>query len=153
MEISDRAIKKRVRVNVPVEVAWKAWTTYEGLKSFIGIENEIELCIGGKFEIYFLMNNPIGLRGSEGCKVLSYLPQEMLSFSWNAPPQYKEIRESRYKTWVVVIFQRINESETEVLLNHIGWPDELKWNVVFEYFDKAWGHVFNDFEKLFLDKK
>jgi len=153
MEISEKIIKKSIRIKAPAEIAWKTWTTHEGLKAFIGVENDIEIKIGGKFEIYFLMDNPLGLRGSEGCKVLSYLPKEMLSFSWNAPPQYKDVRESKYKAWVVVIFKSIEENETEVTLSHLGWPAEKKWEDVFNYFEKAWSHVFNDFERLFLDVK
>jgi uncharacterized protein YndB with AHSA1/START domain len=93
MRISDKQIKKTRAINEPVEKLWRRWTTHEGLKTFFGADNKIELMPGGAFEIYFLINNPVGLRGSEGCKVLSYLPYQMLSFSWNAPPQNKEIRE------------------------------------------------------------
>ncbi len=56
------------------------WTTSEGLRAFFGVDNRIEMVSGGAFEIYFLMENEYGLRGSEGCKVISLLPQKMLSF-------------------------------------------------------------------------
>ena len=148
-KITDEIITKTTTVNAPVSSAWNAWTTHEGLKSFFGVQNEVELCIGGKYEIYFLMNNPVGLRGSEGCKILSYLPLKMLSFSWNAPPQYREIRESQYKTWVVLTFEEIQPDKTKVVLNHLGWPDQKNWYEVYEYFDKAWDRVFRDFELMF----
>lgn len=98
------------------------------------------------------MSNPTGLRGSEGCKILSFIPNEMLSFSWNAPPQYKKVRESKYKAWVVVNFRRIEENRTEVTLNHFGWPNIEDWNDVFEYFNTAWDQVLNDFGKLYDDR-
>lgn len=120
MEITNSIIRKSLIVNTTLESAWKLWTTHEGLKLFFGVDNEIELLIGGKYEIYFLMNNPIGIKGSESCKVLSYLPNEMLSFSWNAPPQFKKVRESKYKTWVVIQFREVEEKKTEVILSHLG---------------------------------
>ena len=152
MEITKRIIRKLVIVNTTLETVWKSWTTHEGLKLFFGVDNEIELRIDGKYEIYFIINNPIGIRGSEGCKVLSYLPNEMLSFSWNAPPQYKKVRESNYKTWVVITFRKVEEGKTEVRLDHFGWPNQKDWNEVFEYFNLAWDHVMNDFKILFEDK-
>lgn len=148
-KITDKIITKTTTVNAPVPSAWNAWTTHEGLESFFGVQNEVELCIGGKYEMYFLMNNPVGLRGSEGCKVLSYLPLKMLSFSWNAPPQYREVRESQYKTWVVLTFEEIQPDKTKVVLNHLGWPDQKTWHEVYEYFEEAWDQVFGDFELMF----
>jgi hypothetical protein len=89
------------------------------------------------------MDNEYGLKGSEGCKVLSFLPKQMLSFSWNAPPQYKEVRESTYYTWVVVNFKAVSFNETEITLTHLGWPIDKRWDPVYDYFDKAWEEVIN----------
>jgi uncharacterized protein YndB with AHSA1/START domain len=87
------------------------------------------------------MDNPVGLRGSETCKILSFLPNELLSFSWNAPPHFESVRNSTYKTWVVVQFFPISESQTRIKLAHVGWPSGDDWDLVFNYFDKAWQMV------------
>lgn len=137
---NKQIIKERVLPN-SIEEAWNKWTTHEGLKTFFGRDNKIELEIGGSFEIYFLMDNPIGLRGSETCKVLSFLPHEMFSFSWNAPPHFELIRNSDYKTWVVVQFFPVAENQTKIKLTHLGWPAGDDWEAVFQYFDKAWNMV------------
>ena len=105
MEIFDKQIKKTVIIQCSLEDAWNKWTTHEGLLSFMGRDKKIELTPGGAFEIYFLMDNPIGSRGSERCKVLSYLPKKMFSFTWNAPPHFVEVRSSDYFTWVVIEFK------------------------------------------------
>jgi Activator of Hsp90 ATPase homolog 1-like protein len=141
MIISDKQLNKIKSIPCSIDSAWWKWTTHEGLMSFFGIDNKIELIPGGSFEIYFLMDNLAGLRGSEGCKVLSFLPKQMFSFSWNAPPQYKDIRESSHHTWVVINFTTISEHETEITLTHTGWPDDEKWDPVYNYFDKAWESV------------
>jgi len=111
------------------------------LKTFFGDDNNIVLTPGGSFEIYFMMDAPEGLRGSEGCKVLSYLPNELFSFSWNAPPQFREVREHPYKTWVVVLLRPIDEQQTEVKLVHLGWPEDMRWDPVYDYFNAAWDTV------------
>ena len=147
MRIADKQIKKTKLINEPVEKVWWRWTTHEGLKTFFGADNKIELKPGGAFEIYFLMSNPVGLRGSEGCKVLSYVPNQMFSFSWNAPPQHKELRESEYKTWVAVTFKKISGKQTEITLTHLGWPDDEKWTVLFNYFNTAWDAILDNLSK------
>ncbi len=146
-QISDKKIVKTKTVNCSVQEAWAKWTTQEGLKTFFGPDNKIELRIGGPFEIYFIEANPYGMKGSEGCRILSFLPERMLSFTWNAPPQFPEVRNNEYKTWVVVNFRIMPNTRTEVEINHTGWPEGGEWDKAYEYFDKAWETVLNWMEK------
>ncbi len=148
MKITDKKIKKVRLINESIEKVWWRWTTHEGLKSFFGRDNKIELTPGGAFEIYFMMDSPVGLRGSEGCQILSYLPNEMLSFSWNAPPKYEEVRKSDHKTWTVVNYKAESNHQTEITLTQFGWPDDEQWNAVFDYFDIAWDQVLDVLEKV-----
>lgn len=147
MKMSEKQIVKLKSVNQSLDTIWWQWTTHEGLKTFFGNDNKIELFPGGAFEIYFLPDAPIGQKGSEGCKILSFLPKKYFSFSWNAPPKFDEVRNSLYKTWVVVEFMPISENQTLVKLTHLGWPDDEKWMPVFNYFDNAWDIVLNNLEK------
>lgn len=146
IRISDKQIAKSATVNTPIEAVWRLWTTHEGLKSFFGYDNTVELVPGGPFEIYFLKEAPYGERGSETCKVLSFLPLRMLSFSWNAPPDQSFVRNNSYKTWVVIQFEETEGGGTRVLLHHLGWPLGEEWDKAYSYFDSAWGKVINWFE-------
>jgi uncharacterized protein YndB with AHSA1/START domain len=105
MKMQDQYLKETIiksrTLQADVASLWERWTTHEGLLTFFGSQNLIELKPGGAFEIYFLMENPEGFRGSETCKVLSFLPQKFLSFSWNVPPHFEALRKADYKTWVV----------------------------------------------------
>lgn len=139
-ELPNASIQKTIVVDEIVEKVYERWTTPEGLKTFFGVENSVELKPLGKFEIYFLMDAPEGSRGSEGCKILSFVPNEMLSFTWNAPP-HLEARHSGMYTYVVVNFKEIEKGKTEVLVRHLGWPEDERFPPVFDYFDKAWAFV------------
>jgi uncharacterized protein YndB with AHSA1/START domain/predicted enzyme related to lactoylglutathione lyase len=150
MESTSKEIVKSRVFNQSIDSVWWRWTTHEGLKTFFGLDNKIDLTPNGDFEIYFLLDNPPGLRGSETCKVLSFLPKRYLSFTWNAPPPFESVRNSEYKTWVVVEFTSINNSQTEILLTHTGWVENEEWNKVFDYFDKAWDVVLNGLSKFDL---
>ena len=141
VRLTNKKIEKSVILNEDLGRAWWRWTTHEGLKTFFGVDNKIELKAGGAFEIYFLMENPPGLRGAEGCRVLSYLPEKMLSFSWNAPPDQAFVRNHAYQTFVVVELESASPQETRVSLTHLGWPEGDAWETAYAYFDPAWEFV------------
>ncbi len=146
-QVNDKVIVKSRIVDAPLDMIWWKWTTHEGLRTFFGEDNRMELRVGGPFEIYFSMDQPPGIRGSEGCKVISYLPKEMFSFSWNAPPQFSDIRSGDHHTWVVVKLEPVNANRTKVTISHLGWLDGGDWNKVYDYFDKAWVAVLDWLEK------
>ena len=141
MKISERTISLEYIIPENPDRLWERWTTREGLLSFFGRDNRIDITPGGPFEIHFLLDNPPGLRGSEGCRVLSFLPGKMLSFSWNAPPQFSDVRESDYKTWVVILFEANGKGSTRLCLSHLGWPEDSLWDEVYLYFGQAWKRV------------
>ncbi len=148
LKITDQKIVKSCFVQREIEYVWHLWTTKEGIQSFLGIDSWIELQPFGRYELYFDQDAQIGQRGSETCQVLSFIKDEFLSFTWNAPPSLPEVRNHTYKTWVVVNFNRISDKQTLVKLTHLGWPSGSSWDEAYRYFDKAWGYVLNRLEKM-----
>jgi len=134
-----RAIRKEIVVNASVSQVWEAWTTAEGAVTFFAPKANIELAKGGSYELLFDLEAPEGSRGGEGLKILSFLPEEMLSFEWNAPTLYPTVRGQR--TWVVVQFFPCGHNKVGVRLTHLGWKEGEEWNKVFQYFKRAWDIV------------
>jgi len=133
-----RSLVKEADVAASPMQVWLAWTSNEGVAAWWGPpQSNIELRVGGPFEILFSLDQPEGLQGSEGCRVLSYVPEEMLSFTWNAPP-HLPLRSAN--TWVVVTFAK-TEQGTAVRLVHTGFLDGPDWDDYIAYFDTAWGYV------------
>ena len=135
----ERMIQKEAAIPAPLREVWHAWTTQEGVCTFFAPDANVELCIGGQYEMLFDPDAPAGSRGSEGCRVLSFLPDRMLSFDWNAPPQYPDVR--RERTWVVVELAAGPLATTRVVLTHLGWKAGDDWEHVFHYFTRAWDTV------------
>ena len=140
-------IEVETTIAASIAEAWACWSTSEGAMTFFAPHAEIEPHPGGPFEIWFMPSNAPGQRGAEGLKVLSVLPGEMISFEWNAPPQFAHARPQ--KTWVVVTFRSVDSNHTRVRLVHLGW-DEMKsknpdhvaeWDQVKAYFEAAWPKV------------
>lgn len=129
-------IRKVVDVPASVDDTWQAWTTSEGVTTFFAPEASLELAVGGEYEMYFAPESPKGQRGGEGCKILGFVPGEMLSFTWNAPPSMPEVRKE--KTWVVLTFTPLEGNKTRVSLIHLGWQAGEEWQKALKYFDAAW---------------
>jgi len=143
----ERAIEKSVVVAAPLEDVWRAWTSTEGAETFFAPRARVELEIGGAYEMYFMTDAPEGQQGSEGCRILSYLPGRMLSFDWNAPPEFPDERKAR--TWVVVLLSDAGEGRTAVSLTHLGWKQGGHWDDVYAYFQRAWDVVIERLEHIY----
>lgn len=144
-----RVIHKEVTVAASAKDVWQAWTTSEGIKSFFGRDADIELAVGGKFEVYFALDAPKGSRGSEGCKILAFLPEKMLAFSWNAPPSIPSLRDAGAKTQVVLQLAPVRGAATRVSLTQHGLGDGKEWDQYHAHFDQAWGYVLTNLKKHF----
>ena len=143
-ELSERVIEKSCEVDLPVSELWRLWATAEGMAEWWVEDNNIELRVGGPYELYMLPDAPEGSRGSDGCRILSFLPEKMLSFTWNAPPNlpYTRVRH----THVVLEFAELSATRSAVTLSHLGWPvddwsQHKEWEETYTYFDQAWETV------------
>lgn len=147
-DVSSREIVHEKVVPGSRADVWALWSSAEGLSKWLVSSAKVDLRLGGRYEIYFLETAPEGSRGSETCRVLSFLPGRMLSFTWNAPPQLARTR--RLHTWVVVELAD-DPGGTQVRITHSGWPEsgfssDPQWEETFAYFQRAWGGVLSALE-------
>lgn len=141
----------KVDVGTEPDTLFRAWTSAENLQKWWPIpEAHIDLRIGGRYELLFLPERERGLadrdralseseaghgsRGSENCRILSYIPGKMISFTWNSP-SHLGLRDSQ--TWVVLEFTE-TETGTEVSLTHCGFLEGEQWDQCRAYFQQAW---------------
>ena len=138
---SPRTIKKELILRASLSEVWEAWTSEEGAKTFFAPGAKIELRLGGSYEVYFNLDGPEGQRGSEGCVILSYLPREMISFSWNAPPSIPTLRNKGEKTEVVLSLRVLRGGRVKVSLSHLVARQGEDWDKYCDYFVPAWDTV------------
>ena len=144
-QATERVIAKEVVVKARLKDVWEAWSTSEGAIKFFAPKANIKLSIGGPYEIFF---DPKDERqSSKGMKILSFVPQEMISFQWNAPPDFPEVRAN--PIWVVVQLSVVDSEHVRVKLTHLGWKEGAEWGKAFEYFSRAWGFVMGNLERRF----
>src|SRR5258708_6229341 len=142
-----RWVRVEVSVKAPVAEVWRVWTTSEGAEEFFAEKANIRLAIGGPYEIQFEPKDERS--GTKGLKILSYAPEEMISFQWNAPPEMPEVRNGG--TWVVVQMRPEGTDRTRVTVTHYGWKDGAEWDRAFAHFTRGWGDLIKRFERRFTD--
>lgn len=135
----ERALRFDVEVPASRDAVWKAWTTEAGIETFFAPDCTVEMEPGGAYEMYFDPAADPGLQGGEGNRILAVQPDTFLSFTWNAPPRFPDIRAQR--TVVILHLTAIEPAVTGVTLTHVGWGTGEEWAAVYDYFDSAWGEV------------
>jgi uncharacterized protein YndB with AHSA1/START domain len=144
---SARRIEREAIVTASRAEVWRAWSSSEGAKTFFAQDAKIELRSGGAYEIYFNLGAPAGERGGETNQVVAFEPETMLLFSWNAPPKFGPLRHQH--TYVLLRLDDAPGGGTRVRLTHFGWRDGDEWTEVYDYFDRAWSFVMDNFRKAY----
>lgn len=133
-------MEKAVLVDASPDEVFAAWTTLGGIRRFFAPDARLDIRPHGVYEILFDQVAPAGRQGSEGCRVLSFVPGRMLSFTWNAPPDFPKSRKELAQ-WVVLFFDPVGEQQTLVRLIELGWKQGAEGEAVYRYFDRAWSIV------------
>ncbi|MDH3252217.1 MAG: SRPBCC domain-containing protein [Ignavibacteria bacterium] len=136
---TERAITAEIIVPAPLPEVWRAWTTKEGAESFFAPRCNVGLRPGGAYEMLFNLDVEPGKQGGEGMIVMAVQPEQMLAFTWNAPPDLPAVRGQM--THVVIRLFARNAASTHVTLRHDGWGEGGEWDAAFSYFSRAWGEV------------
>lgn len=141
-----RVLTREVVIQAPLSAVWAAWTTEEGL-AVVSPESRIELRPGGDYA-WFLQLEPdtAGRRGSEGSRVVGFVPMETLTFDWTFSPATPTLREEGATTRVVVSFHPEVEG-VRVQLAASGWQEGEEWERGYAYFERAWEWVLQEMKR------
>lgn len=144
---SSRFVRVEGVIAAPVSEVWRVFTTSQGAEEFFAQKANIGLALGGPYEIQFDPNDERS--GTRGLKILSYAPEEMISFQWNAPPEYPAVRNGG--TWVVVAMRPVNVHTTHVTITHLGWKQGREWDQAYSHFEQGWSELMTRLQKRFTD--
>ena len=131
----ERTLRVELTVDAPGSAVWDAWSTAAGVQAFLAPKATVERRIGGAYEVFL---NPADKRSStQGCKLLSYLPPEMISFEWRLPAdEFPELAAAA--TWMVVQMHPAGIERTEVRITQLGWGAGPVWNRAYSHMQLFW---------------
>jgi uncharacterized protein YndB with AHSA1/START domain len=115
-----------IEVEVPATVAqvWQAFSTNEGLSTWLTPNATVDLRPGGDWLAHF----PGGSTG--GGTIVSFVPEKEMVISALAPDQFPHVRAER--TRAVFQFESRGNS-TVVRLTQSGWKNGDEWTRAYEY--------------------
>jgi len=120
----DKVLILEVTIPAPRAVVWQAFTTSEGLSTWLTPGAVVDLRPGGEWTAHF----PGGKIG--GGTILSYVPEEEIVLSAMAPERFPTVRAER--TRARFHFEAKGES-TVVQLVQTGWKSGEEWDKAYEY--------------------
>ena len=119
-----RQLVIEVEVPAPVSEVWKAFSTSEGLRTWLFPHATVELKPGGDWLVRF----PGGSTG--GGTIVSFVPEKEIVISALAPDKFPHVRAERTRA----VFQfEPRGNATIVRLTQSGWKSGDEWTNAYEY--------------------
>jgi uncharacterized protein YndB with AHSA1/START domain len=119
----DTELVIQVTVPAPLPDVWRAFTTKEGLSTWLAPDVSVDLRAGGDWIVHFP-----GSTG--GGTIVSFIPQHQLVICALAPDKFPTVRARR--TQAVFDFQPRGKT-TVVRLTQTGWQRGAEWDAAYEY--------------------
>ena len=149
----DKVIFQSAILDCSQEKAFEMFSGSENLQKWLTVKAEVDLRVGGKFELFWQPENP-NENSTIGCKILALDQPSFISFEWKGAKQHEEfMNNKRPLTNVSVCFIPLENAQTKVLLIHTGWGDTAEWEQARQWFESAWEKTLSQLEKVAGEKQ
>jgi len=125
----NKELRFSVVVPARVDDVWEAFSTTDGLKTWLWSDVHVDLRPGGDWLVLY----PGGKTG--GGTIVSFVPKKQITIRAMAPEAYPTVRSER--TTAVFAFEPISGSTTKVTLSQSGWKEGKEWDDAYEYLAKG----------------
>jgi uncharacterized protein YndB with AHSA1/START domain len=128
LEAPEKALKFELVVPAKIDEVWNAFTTREGLITWLWSDVTVDLRDGGDWTVHY----PGGATG--GGTIVSFTARQQLVMRAMAPEQFPTVR--RERTTATFDFEPLGDS-TRVTLIQTGWKSGKEWDDAYEYLSKG----------------
>lgn len=126
-----------VEIDASVDDIWTAFTTTEGLKSWVAPHADIDLRVGGKWRANYNEDGKLGDATTIENTILSYDPKRMISLKATGFPDGFEFEEAARETWSIFYFEPVSESKTRITVVGLGYNDTEQSQKMRSFFEAA----------------
>jgi uncharacterized protein YndB with AHSA1/START domain len=124
-------------IDAPVEEVWKAFTTKEGIESWMVPVAEIDFRVGGAMRTNYNPNGKIGDPNTITNTILSYDPKRMISIRATGAPVSFPFKKALEKSWTVIYFEPLAGNRTRVKVVGLGYDEDSESQMMREFFKKG----------------
>ena len=114
--------------------AWNAFTTKEGVESWMVARAEVDFRIGGLMRTRYAADGTIGDDATIDNMILSFDPLKMYSMRIAKPPKGFPFPNAWKPVWSVVYFDKLGASSTKISIHMLGFGDDEESQKMREFF-------------------
>jgi uncharacterized protein YndB with AHSA1/START domain len=133
----ERVLRHEITVNGSLADVWNAFTTSEGLMTFMAPVVHMELKTGGVFDSNYRVGSKLGDPGTIHNQVLNYIPLEMFSIKVGLTDQFPEGPRKAGTLFAVLTFKDAGAKQSLVTISMLGWGSGEDWDAVYKHFDRG----------------
>ena len=137
-----RQLVIEIEVPASIQEVWKAFSTSEGLSTWLFPNATVDLKPGGDWLVHF----PGGSTG--GGTIVSFVPEKEIVIAALAPDKFPQVRAAR--TRAVFEFEPRGKS-TVVRLTQTGWQSGDEWTRAYEYLAAGNAQLLASLHRRFVD--
>jgi uncharacterized protein YndB with AHSA1/START domain len=138
-------------VDASVHDVWKAYTTKEGLESWMVAHADIALEVGGRMRTNYDPKGTLGDPKTIENTILSYEPERMLSLKVSKPPAGFPFPNAIKTMWTVVYFEPISPLKTRLREVSLGFGEDEESRKMRAFFDRGNAFTLAQLQKHFLE--
>jgi uncharacterized protein YndB with AHSA1/START domain len=139
---SEKSLVIQITIPAPRAAVWQAFTTSEGLSTWLTPGAVVDLRPGGEWTTHF----PGGKTG--GGTILSFVPEQEIVLSAMAPERFPSVRAER--TRASFQFESAGDA-TIVRLTQTGWKTGPEWEKAYEYLTAGNAQLLATLHRRFVD--
>lgn len=148
-----RPLSHEAIVNAPVSKVWAAFTTSQGLESWMTAHATIDLRVGGKMRTQYDPKGSVTDDGAIENTILSFEPGRMLSIKVSKAPAKFPFPEAIKQMWTVIYFEPIDEKSTRVREVSLGFGSDEESLKMREFFDRGNAYTMKKLQEHFAETK
>lgn len=112
-----------VDMEASVDDVWNAFTTTEGLRSWVAPLADIDFRVGGKWRANYNKDGKLGDSTTIENTILCYDPKRMISLKATGFPKGFRFKDAARETWSIFYFEPAGEKRTKITVVGLGYND------------------------------
>ncbi|MCA1635609.1 MAG: SRPBCC domain-containing protein [Acidobacteria bacterium] len=139
-------------VNASAEQVWAAFTTKEGIESWMAAHAAVDFKLGGTMRIQYDAKGTVDDDKAIHNTIISYEPMRMLSFKVSKAPAAFPFANAIKNMWTVVYFEALPDKTTRVRVVSLGFGNDEQSKKMRDFFNRGNAFTLQRLQKRFAPK-
>lgn len=149
----DQRVVDEFEIDASVDDVWKAFTTNEGVQSWVAPLADVDLRIGGKWRANYNEDGKLGDESTIENTILCFDPKRMISLKATGFPEGFQFAEAAKETWSIFYFSELPDQRTKITIVGLGYNDSEQSQKMRAFFKPANQYSMSQLKAALTQKK